>query len=49
LLKYVVLASLLSGTEVDYLGTREAKIFAADPQIIGMATLKHGFETNDIK
>ena len=28
LLKYVVLASLLSGSEVDYLGTREAKIFA---------------------
>ena len=42
-------AALQEFFEVDYLGTREAKIFAADPQIIGMATLKHGFETNDIK
>jgi COP9 signalosome complex subunit 2 len=31
LLKYVVLASLLSGSKIDYLGTREAKIFASDP------------------
>ena len=28
LLKYVVLASILSNATVDYLGTREAKIFA---------------------
>lgn len=28
LLKYVLLASLLSGSEVDYLSTVEAKIFA---------------------
>jgi len=40
LLKYVVLASLLSGSEVDYLGTREAKIFAQDSEIIAMVNLK---------
>ena len=49
LLKYVVLASLLSGSEVDYLGTREAKIFAQDSEIIAMVNLKQAFENNDIK
>jgi COP9 signalosome complex subunit 2 len=49
LLKYVVLASLLSGSGVDYLITREAKIFAQDSEIIAMVTLKQAFENNDIK
>ena len=48
MLKYLILTSLLSQTEVDFLGTREAKIYNQDPEIIGMTNLKHGFETNNI-
>jgi len=40
LLKYVVLAQLLSGSEVDYLSTQEAKIFSQDSEIIAMINLK---------
>ena len=48
MLKYLILTSLLSQTEVDFLGTREAKIYNQDPEIVGMTNLKHGFETNNI-
>ena len=48
LLKYVILASLLAKSEVDVLSTNEAQIFKADPEIIGMTTLRQGFEKNDI-
>lgn len=49
LLKYMILASLLSKAEFDVLSTQEAKIFASDPEIIGMTNLKTGFNNNDIK
>ena len=48
MLKYLILTSLLSQSEVDFLGTREAKIYEQDPEIVGMTTLKTGFEKNDI-
>lgn len=48
MLKYLILTSLLSQTEVDFLGTREAKIYSQDPEIVGMTNLKQGFETNNI-
>lgn len=48
LLKYVILASMLSDAEFDVLSTQEAKIFASDTEIIAMTTLKTGFNANDI-
>ena len=48
LLKYVILASLLARAEFDVLSTQEAKIFASDPEIIAMTTMKTGFIGNDI-
>jgi COP9 signalosome complex subunit 2 len=32
-LKYVILASILSGSEINYATTREAKVYHEDPQI----------------
>lgn len=49
LLKYVILASLLAGAEFDVQSTQEAKIFASDPEIVGMTVLKEGFLRNDIQ
>ena len=40
MLKYVILASILSQTEVDHLSTNEAKIYSQDNEIIGMTSLK---------
>ena len=48
MLKYVILATILSGTDVDQLSTNEAKIYAQDPEIIGMTQLKNGVETDNI-
>jgi len=33
-LKYVILASILSGSEINYSQTREAKVYMEDPEII---------------
>lgn len=49
LLMYTILASLLAKSEVDQLSTNEAKVYARDPQIEGMANLKSAIEKNDIK
>ncbi len=49
LLKYVILAQLLSHSKVDYLTQKEAKIYANDTEIKAMTTLKLGFEENDIE
>ena len=48
MLKYLILTSLLSQTEVDFLGTREAKVYAQNAEIIGMTNLKLGFENNNV-
>lgn len=47
-LKYVILASILSGSEINYSGTREAKVYKDDPQIIAIMNLRTAFENNDI-
>ena len=47
-LKYVILASLLCNSDVDYLTQREAQIYRGDPIIEAMTKLKEGFERNDI-
>jgi COP9 signalosome complex subunit 2 len=49
LLKYVLFAAMLAQSEVDYLMTQEAKVYASDPQIEGMKNLQEGFKKNDIK
>ena len=48
MLKYVILASILSQTEVDHLSTNEAKIYAQDNEIIGMTSLKSAVQKDDI-
>ena len=47
-LKYVILASILSGSKIDYSGTREAKVYKDDSQIIAIMNLRNAFENNDI-
>jgi COP9 signalosome complex subunit 2 len=47
-LKYVILASILSGSQINYSGTREAKVYKDDPQIIAIMSLRNAFENNDI-
>ena len=47
-LKYVILASILSGSQINYSGTREAKVYKDDPQIIAIMNLRIAFENNDI-
>ena len=49
MLKYLILTALLSQSEVDVLEMREAKIYASDPQIIAMTSLKNGIEKNNIE
>lgn len=49
MLKYVLLASLLAGSEVDQMSTNEAKIYAGDASIIGMNDLKEGLVKNQIE
>lgn len=48
ILKYVILAQLLSKSPTDYLTQREAKVFVNDASIMAMTDLKSGFEKNDI-
>jgi COP9 signalosome complex subunit 2 len=47
-LKYVILASILSGSEINYAQTREAKVYMEDPEIIQIMQLRTAFEQNDI-
>ena len=47
-LKYVILASILSGSEINYAQTREAKVYMEDPQIVSIMLLRTAFENNDI-
>lgn len=47
-LKYVILASILSGSQIDYAETREAKVYIDDPQIQAIVLLRKAYEKNDI-
>lgn len=47
-LKYVILASILSESDINYSDTREAKVYKDDPQIIAIMNLRTAFENNDI-
>lgn len=47
-LKYVILASILADSEINYAQTREAKVYMEDKQIIAITQLRSAFENNDI-
>lgn len=47
-LKYVILASILADSEINYAQTREAKVYMEDKQIIAITQLRTAFEQNDI-
>lgn len=47
-LKYVVLASMLSLSDINPFAAREAKAFADDPEILGMSELRQSLEANDL-
>lgn len=47
-LKYVVLASMLSLSDINPFAAREAKAFADDPEILGMSDLRQSLEANDL-
>jgi len=45
----VILASILSGSEINYAGTLEAKVYKDDSEIQAIMSLRTAFENNDIK
>jgi COP9 signalosome complex subunit 2 len=47
-LKYVVLASMLSLSDINPFAAREAKAFADDPEILGMSELRQSLEASDL-
>lgn len=47
-LKYVILASILADSEINYATTREAKVYMEDKEIIAITQLRTAFEQNDI-
>ena len=47
-LKYVVLASILSLSDINPFAAREAKAFIDDPEIVAMSNLRQSLETNDL-
>lgn len=48
MLKYVILASILAGSEINFSQTQEAKVYMEDKQIIAITQLRAAFEANDI-
>ena len=47
-LKYVVLASILSNSSINYCDTREAKVYKDDPEIVAIMSLREAYEKNNI-
>ncbi|EGR28106.1 hypothetical protein IMG5_182910 [Ichthyophthirius multifiliis] len=47
-LKYVVLASILSGSSINPFDNREAKVYKEDREIIAMQNLRYAYENKDI-
>lgn len=47
-LKYVVLASMLSLSDINPFAAREAKVFAEDKEIVAMSDLRMSLEANDL-
>jgi COP9 signalosome complex subunit 2 len=49
ILMYVILASMLSHSTINYADTREAKVYQDDPQIAALKNLRTAYEKNDFK
>lgn len=47
-LKYVVLASILSLSDINPFAAREARVFGDDPEIMAMSDLRQSLEANDL-
>lgn len=48
LLKYVVLASILSGSTINPFDNKEARVYKEDREIIAMQNLRYAYETKNI-
>lgn len=48
-LKYLVLAGMLSKSEINIFCGREARVYRDDPEIVGMQELRAAFEVKDLK
>ena len=49
ILKYVILASIISNSEINYADTREAKVYQDDKEIAALMDLRVAYESNDYK
>ena len=49
ILKYVILASIISNSEINYADTREAKVYQEDKEISALMNLRAAYEKNDYK
>ena len=47
ILKYVILASIISDSEINYADTREAKVYQEDKEISALMSLRSAYEKND--
>uniref|UniRef100_A0A7S3JBB9 PCI domain-containing protein n=1 Tax=Euplotes harpa TaxID=151035 RepID=A0A7S3JBB9_9SPIT len=47
ILKYVILASIISNSEINYADTREAKVYQEDKEISALMNLRVAYENND--
>ena len=48
MLKYVILASILASSEINYAETREAKVYKDDPEIMAVMKMRTAFENKDM-
>lgn len=49
ILKYVILASIISNSEINYADTREAKVYQEDKEISALMELRVAYENNNYK
>lgn len=49
MLKYVIIANVLALSSINPFDSREAKVYADDPEILAVAKLRSAYETNDVK
>lgn len=47
ILKYVILASIISNSEINYADTREARVYQEDKEIAALMNLRVAYEKND--
>ena len=49
MLVYVILASILAKSDVDFMASREAQVYSDDRDIVAITKLKNAYRANDIK